>query len=72
MMALAYEMKRYQSLAAVFLLFKSSLGSMGTVFPFFSDWLSYFNRKAFFMGRPFEKPDDWWQCVRRDCGSIKV
>ncbi len=35
MMALAYEMKRYQSLAAVFLLFKSSLGSMGTVFPFF-------------------------------------
>lgn len=42
MMALAYEMKRYQSLAAVFLLFKSSLGSMGTVFPFFADWLSYF------------------------------
>ncbi len=36
MMALAYEMKRYQSLAAVFLLFKSSLGSKGDRFFLFS------------------------------------
>lgn len=35
MMALAYEMKRYQSLAAVFLLFKSShLGAWGPFFLF--------------------------------------